>query len=179
MDAISRELAGTFTISRLDQFPGFPAMPLRGSTMGLVPTIDDARIQFLRPWSEGANEFLLVTGDVSHFVLEQPTVPTCVGHDWVGCSEIGEQMGTSPIFAPSVDPKAYYISAASHHCAHRVIHDRRLGKCYVAVFEKFLCCMACIFQRTCWPEPVASPLPCGASVKAQSEPLEVARAVAG
>ena len=155
MDAISHELAGSFTISGLDKFRGFAAMPLRGSPMGLIPTIRDARIQFLRPWSQGANEFLLVTGDASHFVMEQPTISACVGRDWVDCNEIGEQMGASPILGPSVDPKAYYASATSHHCAHRGIHDRRSSKCYVAVFEKFLCCKACIFQERCWPEPLA------------------------
>ena len=149
-------------------------LSLRGSAMGLVPTNDDMRIQFLMRWSEGANEFLLVTGVASHFVLEQPTISACVGHDWVDCHEIGKQMGTSPILGPSVDPKAYYVSAASHHCAHRVIHDRRSSKCYVAVFEKFLCCKACIFQGSCWPEPVVPLLPCGASVKAQSESFGVA-----
>jgi hypothetical protein len=37
---ISHELAdNSFSISRLDQFPGFPAVPLRGATTGLEPTI--------------------------------------------------------------------------------------------------------------------------------------------
>lgn len=161
LETIFEHLEQRFEVSDLAAFPGFPVTPLRGSRVGLVPQRVHRRVQFVRPWPDRADEFLLVTGASSHFLLEGPTVDPCLGHSWAACQEAGVQVGHAPVIFSSVDPKAFYISGADHHCAHREIHDRRQGNCYLAAFESFLCCRACTFQQICWPEGTGAPLPCG------------------
>jgi hypothetical protein len=163
LEAIFEQLERRFEVSDLAAFPGFPVTPLRGSRVGLVPDPVQRRVQFVRPWQDRADEFLLVTGASSHFLLEGPTVDPCMGHNWAACQEAGVQVGHAPVIFSSVDPKAFYISGAIHHCAHRGIHDRRQSNCYVAAFESFLCCRACIFQQICWPDGAGPTLPCGLS----------------
>ncbi len=177
LSAIFQELQKNFEVSDLAAFPGFPATPLRGSRAGLVPEPKQPPVQFIRPWPNSAGEFLLVTGVHAHFLLAMPTVNACIGHDWVACSGSGQQVGSAPILLPSVDPRSIYISGTSHHCAHRAIHDRRTEKCYVAAFESFLCCKACIFQRTCWPGQPVPPLPCGEESELSDAPASVNQAV--
>jgi hypothetical protein len=178
LDAIFDELQKKFDLSDLAAFPGFPSTPLRGSQLVLVPPPDQPRVQFIRAWPERSGEFLLVTGASPHFLLEQPTVAPCVGHDWVACKETGLHVGSTPILTPSVEPISFYISGASHHCAHRSIHDRRVGTCYVAAFGSFLCCKACIFQQTCWGAAPTPALPCGEEPKpAASSTTEATQAV--
>jgi hypothetical protein len=178
LDTIFDELQERFEISDLAAFPGFPETPLRGSSVALVPTPTSTRVEFIRPWPQRSSEYLLVTGASAHFLLESPTVTACAGHDWVTCSGIGLQVGHAPVLAPSVDPKSFYISGASHHCAHRTIHDRRSSKCHVASFETFLCCKACIFQETCWPAAPTPALPCGDTTESSGTRLEVTPAIA-
>jgi hypothetical protein len=178
LDAIFGELGKRFDIANLDAFPGFPETPLRGSSVALVAPSTSTRVEFIRPWSQRASEYLLVTGTSPHFILEVPTVTACVGHDWVTCSGIGLQVGRAPVLAPSVDPKSFYISGGNHHCAHRIIHDRRSGKCHIASFETFLCCKACIFQETCWPTASTPALPCGDTTERLSVSLKIAPAIA-
>ncbi|WP_455154042.1 hypothetical protein [Cupriavidus campinensis] len=162
LEAVFAELQMRFDVSDLADFRGFPALQLRGSNFGLVPQPAHQRVQFIRPWPDRADEFLLVTGAASHFLLEEPTVDPCVGHNWGTCQQAGQQAGGRPIVSASVDPRSFFTSGERHHCAHRVIHDRRRGSCYVAAFETYLCCRACIFQQTCWPTERGA-LPCGSA----------------
>ena len=41
------------------------------------------------------------------------------------CRERGQGQGANPITARSVEPAAFFYDGEQHHCAHRVIHDRR------------------------------------------------------
>jgi hypothetical protein len=177
LDAIFQELQKRFEVSDLAAFPGFPATPLRGSKIALVPEPEQPPVQFIRPWPNSAGEFLLVTGAYPHYLLAQPTMSSCVGHDWAACSGSGHNVGNAPVLLPSVDPRSFYISGTSHHCAHRAIHDRRSEKCYIAAFESFLCCKACIFQRTCWPAEPAPALPCGEEYRLASVPAAVSQPI--
>jgi hypothetical protein len=178
LHAIFGELQQVLEISDLDAFPGFPETPLRGSSVGLVAPPASTRVQFIWRWPQRSSEYLLVTGASPHFLLERPRVTACVGHDWVRSSGIGLQVGHAPILAPSVNPKSFYISGDDHHCAHRIIHDRRSGRCHLASFEMFLCCKACVFQETCWPATSTTPLPCGATMEPSVVNLEITPAVA-
>ncbi|RQT94076.1 hypothetical protein [Burkholderia cepacia] len=163
LEAIFDQLEMRFDVSDLVAFPGFPVTALRGSRVGLAPEPEQRRVQFIRPWPDRAGEFLLVTGASSHFLLEGPTVDPCMWHNWAACQGAGVHVGHAPVIFSSVDPKCFYISGANHHCAHRGIHDRRQGNCYVAAFESFLCCRACVFQHICWPEGAGPAMPCGLS----------------
>ncbi|NTV45051.1 MAG: hypothetical protein HGB11_00645 [Chlorobiales bacterium] len=160
LEAIFDELHFRFEVSDITLFPGFPISPLRGSTNSLVSYPEQPRKKFIRPWPNRAGEFLLLMGTSSHFLLEQPTVATCLGHNWPECRAVSMHIG-EPIFSQRIDPKSFYTSGSSHHCAHRAIHDHRSDNCHVEVFESFLCCKACIFDQICWPEGTAAALPCG------------------
>ena len=165
LDAICDELQQQFVVSELSVFPGFPTPPLRGSRSSLVPYPEQSSKQFISPWQNRAGEFLLLTGTSYHFLLEHPKVVTCIGHNWSECMAVSLHNGV-PIYSQSVDPKSFYISGSSHHCAHSIIHDRRSDNCFVEVFESFLCCKACIFDQICWPEGRAAALPCGQHIAA-------------
>ena len=169
LQAIYNELQKQFDVSDLAAFPGFSYAPQRGSKFGLAPEMEQPLVQFIWQWPNRAGEFLLVTGVSSHFLFNHPTVTSCAGHTWIKCASLGLPVGNAPVFSSSADPKSFYISGTNHHCAHRTIHDRRLGKCYVAAFESFLCCKTCIFQYTCWSEDAEPALPCGLSVEQTSE----------
>jgi hypothetical protein len=160
LGSIAKELGITLPPSNIDVFPGFPETPTRGSSSGLVPEPISTRVNLLWRFPNNPREFLLVTGTMPHFILDKPSFRTCIGHDWVACSGAGQAQGNSPILTSSIDPKAYFQSGLGQHCAHRAIHDRRADWCYVSGFETFLCCKACVFQDTCWPEPHIPALPC-------------------
>ena len=164
LEAIFNELLYRFEVSDIAVFQGFTLLPLRGSKSSLVPYPEQSRKQFIRPWPNRAGEFLLLMGTSSHFLLEQPKVATCIGHNWPECRAVSMHVG-EPIFSQRIDPKSFYTSGSSHHCAHRAIHDHRSDNCHVEVFESFLCCKACIFDQICWPEGTAAALPCGLPIE--------------
>lgn len=69
--------------------------------------------------SDRATEFLIVTGDSTHFLLPEPTVSDCPHHDWLQSQDLGVECNPGPIRKRSVqDPRAFFISLESHHCAH-------------------------------------------------------------
>jgi hypothetical protein len=160
LGSVADALGIKLVASDIDVFRGFPEMPTRGSSNGLVPEPISARINFLWRFPSSPREFLLVTGTAPHFLVDKPSFRTCIGHDWIACSTAGHAQGVSPVLASSIAPKAYFQSGLDRHCAHRAIHDRRADWCYVSGFESFLCCKACIFQDACWPEPHRPALPC-------------------
>jgi hypothetical protein len=160
LGSIADALGAKLVASELDVFRGFPEMPTRGSSSGLVPGSIPARVNFLWRFPSSPREFLLVTGTAPHFLVDKPSFRTCIGHDWIACSTAGHAQGFSPVLSSSIAPKAYFQSGLDQHCAHRAIHDRRADWCYVSSFETFLCCKACVFQDACWAEPSIPALPC-------------------
>ncbi|MBR0840483.1 hypothetical protein JQ607_09820 [Bradyrhizobium liaoningense] len=160
LGSVADALGTTLVASDIDLFRGFPSMPTRGSTSGLVPEPIQERVNFLLRFPGSSREFLLVTGRAPHFLVDNRSFHACMGHDWTACSAAGHSEGPSPILSSNIEPKAYFQSGQAQHCAHRAIHDRRTDWCYVSGFEKFLCCKACVFQEACWPEPHVPPLPC-------------------
>jgi hypothetical protein len=158
--SISDALGDVFATSNIDVFPGFSETPTRGSSSGLVPAPIESGVNFLWRFPASAREFLLVTGAAPHFLLDQPSFGTCLGHDWTACSAAGHAQGTGPVLASSINPKAYFQTGVLQHCAHRAIHDRRADRCYLGGFENFLCCKACLYKDACWPEPQIPALPC-------------------
>lgn len=161
LGSASAALGATLVASDIDVFRGFPSTPTRGSSSGLVPEPIPERVNFLWRFPGSPREFLLVTGTAPHFLVDKPSFPSCIGHDWIACSTAGYAHGTDAVLSSSIAPKAYFTSGSAQHCAHRTIHDRRTDWCYVGGFETFLCCKACVFQSACWPEPHTPALPCG------------------
>jgi hypothetical protein len=73
------------------------------------------------------------------------------------------QRVSNAVVARSVTPKSFFTTGEAHHCAHRTVHDRRIERCQINVFEDYLCCRACVFQTYCWRGQELSQLPCGAT----------------
>jgi hypothetical protein len=165
LQAVHAELGLALAPSPLTAFPGFPV------TAGLlVPAAASPTIQFLKS-SPTPDEFLIVTGMESHYLLSHPTVDPCAAHIWSECHALHENHGDAPIVSRSYDPASFFTTIESHHCAHRTVHNRRASRCYIAPFEEFLCCRACIFQAICWTPDELQRLPCGVVVANTLVPL--------
>jgi hypothetical protein len=156
---VNAELGTTLQPTSVEAFPGFSASRLTENQDIIIPgNQTNANLIKIAP---GPGEFLLVTGIAQHFLLGMPTVNPCACHDWVFCQIHAQEQGERPIFARSVDPKAFFKSGEGHHCAHRLVHDRRNARCQIDAFEEFLCCRTCVLQTYCWQPQELAALPCG------------------
>lgn len=127
----------------------------------------------------GADEYLVVTGDKTHYLLQVPSVLDCPYHDWSACKRLGV-CNPGPIMEPSTRPRSFFRSGELHHCAHRDVNSAkaapitsanqsrcgpRSGKegdafCEIWRFEQHLCCRTCAFEEVCTRTTVLW-LPCG------------------
>lgn len=158
LEQTCRELGTSFTPSDVIHFPGFPERYLGGKRA--LPVAPGEFVNLLDPWPQKPGEFLLVLGAQAHFLRQQPEVVSCGFHEWAVSREHGQSQGPHPVTARSVEPAAFFYSGELHHCAHRLVHDRRDGRCQISAFEEFLCCRACTLQSFCWSEADLAGLPC-------------------
>jgi hypothetical protein len=126
------------------------------------------------------NHFRIVTGQSTHYLLTEPTVPNCPHHDFGKSAELHCQTGTLPILNRSIEnPRAYFTNTQLHHCCHddvdaakhvnlseengprSGVRSGRLNDvfCEIAPFEEFLCCRTCCFQQICTATQILR-LPC-------------------
>ncbi|GIX08261.1 MAG: hypothetical protein KatS3mg115_2664 [Candidatus Poribacteria bacterium] len=125
------------------------------------------------------DQFLMVTGDRTHYLLPTPSVPGCPYHDWTACNSAGVPSNPGPITVRSVSLRAFFISGELHHCAHRDVgaakaspitaqNQGRCGPrsgnegeafCEIWRFEQHLCCRTCAFEEVCTKAAVFR-LPC-------------------
>jgi hypothetical protein len=124
-------------------------------------------------------EYLVVTGEHTHYLLPEPTVKGCRYHDWSVSSREGHAATPVPITRRSTDPRSFFFTPELHHCTHREVDATKAGPitpenrdlcglrsgddyeafCEIAPFERHLCCRACVFQRVCAKASVFH-LPC-------------------
>jgi hypothetical protein len=129
-------------------------------------------------FESGRDQFTLLLGDKTHYLLPTPTVAGCPHHDWAQSQELGKA-GNGPIMVRSVLPRSFFISKEVHHCAHREVEaakgspitagnregcGSRSGPdghafCEVWHFEAHLCCRTCAFEEVCTKAKVFR-LPC-------------------
>jgi hypothetical protein len=166
LQAVNAETGITLASSPLAVFPGFP---VSGGLLAQVGT--QQTIRFMKS-STTPNEFLLVTGSDKHFLLPQPSIHPCVGHTWSECHSIHKNEREAAVVSRSYDPASFFTTMEPHHCAHRIVHNRRALRCHIAPFEEFLCCRACAFQSICWTPDETAGLPCG--IVAASAPNQTA-----
>jgi hypothetical protein len=153
LQAVHTELGVALTPSPLTAFPGFPmSVGLRAVTSA------SQTISFLKS-SPRLDEFLLVTGTESHYLMPQPRVQPCAGHTWSECRFLGENQGNAAIVSRSYDPASFFTTVELHHCAHRTVHNRRTSRCHIVAFEEFLCAALASFRpfaghlRSCMVDP--------------------------
>ena len=159
-DDILSRLGQKQSVSPLSAFRGFSPIVIRGSVSSLVPKDTPDRPTYVKTVDERPGEFVIVTGEHTHFILADSEFPHCPGHDWMTCRAMGKQVPAPAVLNSSVDPKSYFVSGSTHHCAHIEIHDLRTEKCFIEPFETYLCCKACVFQPVCWPASGSPSLPC-------------------
>jgi hypothetical protein len=170
---VRQSLPGLPQPSSVLDFPGFVRPPSRAAPSARGFEHDGGGKDYLRPFQPASGQYVLVTGEIPHFILAAPRVATCGGHDWAICKKVNENIGEQPIVGRSVDPASFFISTEMHHCAHRQIHGRRSAHCKIQAFENYLCCQVCTFQPVCWGG--VNDLPCGmADPDAPSVPPEPA-----
>jgi hypothetical protein len=158
LEGTIREIEHPLIPSPASEFPGFDQAALQGDA--LDPT---QPVTLVKPWQPRPDEFLLVLGVDAHFLRLQPEVGPCAFHEWAACHAHQQSQGPTAIMSRSVDPAAFFFSGELHHCAHRLIHDRRRERCQIRPFEQFLCCRACSLQSFCWNVADLARLPCPAT----------------
>lgn len=142
--ACSQELGGALPTPPLAAFPGFPSDAMARTVVGELTE---------------ANEWLIATGNSTHFLIAEPRLPGCRFHTWAECG--ADATGQSAISVRSLKPRAFFIDSQRHHCAHQVVQDRRVRRCLIQAIDSRICCQACVFLDRCWSQAEKAALPCG------------------
>lgn len=124
-------------------------------------------------------EYLIVTGQHSHYLRIEPSVQNCIHHFWFQSQGKGCHKPDLPIVIRSIEERAFFKTDEIYHCSHRQVHDaksstitvenksrcgaRSSGEgsafCEIWHFEKYLCCRTCVFENVC-TKAKAFQLPC-------------------
>jgi hypothetical protein len=131
--------------------------------------------------SDKYEEYLITTGDKTHYLLKEPTVPNCPYHSWDNSHSEGYAAGAHPVKRAQIrDPRTIFVTDSQHHCSHqdiRLAKDSKItfenrdqcgprsGKdqeafCEIWKFEQHLCCRTCVFEAVCTKAAVFQGLPC-------------------
>jgi hypothetical protein len=126
------------------------------------------------------DQFWIVTGQATHYLLPEPTVPDCPFHDFGRSVEQACQALAFPLINPSIEtPRAFFTNSQLHHCCHEDVdgckhiqitpdNEARCGTrsgrrgdvfCEMAPVDEFLCCRTCAFQQVCTSSEIFR-LPC-------------------
>lgn len=155
LEICSNEVGMPLVPFQLFDFPGFH-QSVEGTNK------ETSRKQVVRPLGKVGDEWLLVTGVQTHYLMETPTVNQCKFHSWTNCQNINREIGAVAIStACTRPPRSFFTDSQIYHCAHQTIQDRRHSRCYIAALDARTCCRACIYQNLCWSSDELNMLPCG------------------
>ncbi len=128
----------------------------------------------------GVAQYLVVTGQHTHYLKPEPSVSNCPYHDWGNSKQEGlAEPADSAIGVRSIDPRSFFRTGEKHHCTHqnvalvktsqitsqnRDLCGLRSGKdyqafCEIISFEGHLCCRTCVYETACAKAQVFR-LPC-------------------
>jgi hypothetical protein len=156
----SDEIGEGLVAFSLDDFPGFPNLPIAEDRINSAPP-GGLRAEFVKPFRTRADQWLVATGELTHFMVHQPRV-ACGFHTWSACHAVGRQIGDSAINTRITEsPRSFFTDDQVYHCAHQTVQDRRQVRCHIAPIDMRICCRACGFQDICWPAHELEKLPCG------------------
>jgi hypothetical protein len=117
-----------------------------------------------------SSEYIIVTGNNTHYILLNKTVSDCPHHSWMESQKLGSaNLETLVMKRRTVSPRSFFINEEKHFCAHFEVTTakasmltnvnkawcgNRSGKegqafCEIASFESFLCCRTCVFEQVC------------------------------
>ncbi len=141
---------------------------------------DEEEFKLIRGVEEKSpNDYVIATGERTHYLLETPTVPNCPYHDWTAANSVGAAMGSGPNFSRSTSPRSFFFSSELQYCAHGAVATAKASRitnanrsrcgsrsgrdgeafCEIWRFEEHLFCRTCAFQEVCTKATVFS-LPC-------------------
>ena len=135
---VNSELGATLHPSGVEAFPGFPHLALTVTKSVITPG-NQPRTNLIKMVA-GPGEFLLVTGTPNISCLEHRRLILAIAMIGSSARRKPRRKGMGLSIARSVEPKAFFTSSEVHHCAHRLVHDRRNVRCQIDAFEEFLCC---------------------------------------
>jgi hypothetical protein len=124
------------------------------------------------------DEYLIITGQHTHYLQLEPTVSNCSHHDWA----TSKQTGSIPLVqiqTRSVTNRSYFKTGEKQHCVHAGVerakscqitdeNKKRCGSrsgstfdpfCEIWRFETRLCCRTCVYENVCTKAEVFN-LPC-------------------
>jgi hypothetical protein len=125
------------------------------------------------------DEYLVLTGDKTHYLLLTPSVLGCPYHVWAVCNSVSVASNPGPIMTRSLTSRSFFVSGELHHCAHRDVNSAKATQitsanrprcgprsgqdgqafCEIWRFERYLCCRTCVFEEVCTKATVFQ-LPC-------------------
>jgi hypothetical protein len=114
--------------------------------------------------ASGDRRFLVATGQHTHYLRAEPSIPECPFHEWAAAH--------GDVAAPrtqNVDPPSFFSSGGLHYCGHRDVEqvkrspatEENRGRtgarsafpngafCEVWALDHFLCCRTCSFEEVC------------------------------
>lgn len=124
------------------------------------------------------DEYIVATGDQTHYLRATPTVPGCPFHEVSAAFAHGVQPA-DVIMTRSLNPRAFFMSGEVHHCAHREAwaakaaaitpanqaqcgpRSGNVGQAFCEIWrvDEYLCCRTCVFEAVC-TKAAAFHLPC-------------------
>ena len=142
------------------------------------------------------DEYWIMTGEETHYLLAEPTVADCPHHDYASSHSLGVAAVPGPVLQRSVDPRSFFYSPETHHCSHLNValaksqavtpeNRERCGSrssrdgeafCEIWSFERRLCCRTCVFEAVCTRAQTFR-LPCERLIQIQNGALVVADAI--
>ncbi len=127
-------------------------------------------------------DFLIVTGEQTHFMKVKPSIANCRHHNWKysnqeGCAE--PRLFSIQRRSTNIDHRSFFIDGENHHCTHRDVAIKKSYKipvdmlemcgsrsggnhapfCEIWAFEQYLCCRVCVFEKVCTNSQIFN-LPC-------------------
>lgn len=155
LEVCSNEVGMPLVPFQLFDFPGFPQSIESANK-------ETSRKRVVMPLRKAGDEWLLVTGIQTHYLMETPTVNQCRFHSWTNCQNVSREIGVTAIStACTRPPRSFFTDSQIYHCAHQTVQDRRHSRCYIAALDARTCCRACIYQDLCWSFDELNMLPCG------------------
>jgi hypothetical protein len=111
----------TIRFASREEFEGSP--PGRPSSSAL-PDCGSSLMQEL-----DTDRYRLVTTNEVVYLTEDRTFDKCPYHDWGTCRNDGNAVGNAPLTEQRTDPRCFFPSGSSYHCAHATIGVRRDTVC--------------------------------------------------
>ena len=115
------------------------------------------------------NLYEVVTGTSTHYLHSIDSAPSCRWHEWGNAKADGVQDGQHPIVSRSTQPRSFFFSPETHHCAHSAVSGLKKAEltplnrpacgarsgeygqafCEIIRFDERLCCRTCAFEEVC------------------------------